>query len=155
MRKHLLRKKLNVGKIYGKFRPGLFLFDNNSGDIVYLYAINDVAFKEISNILKNNNKTKNLSDMNRATILHKIFGLTCDVASDNTEFKITGKPVCPKCNSNKMYSWEPIYPIEIVEVDIPDVSHKHWNKLSDPEKKFRINEAVEKFLADKDNKKIF
>ena len=142
------KNKFKVPELLGD-PYGEFLLRNNAGNTLYLDAISDFAFKEISNIIKNNSKTKNMNDMSRASVLHAIFGIACDLSSDKTEFKIGGNPICPNCHSNEMYSWEPIYPDEIIDINVPKVGHDQWNKLSDSEKQFRVNEAIEKFVKSK------
>jgi hypothetical protein len=33
-----------------------------------------------------------------------------------------------------MSSWEPKEPIELVEIDVPDATHRRWSALSENEK---------------------
>lgn len=135
-----------LGEPYGEF-----LLRTKTGEIEYLFAIDSSEFLEVGNIVDKFLENTGISELGRAKVLHQLFGITCDLASDGTEYKIGGKPICPKCGSNEMYSWEPIYPVEIVEVDVPHVTHERWNKLSDVEKQSKIEEAVKRVLADKDN----
>ena len=139
-----------LGNPYGEF-----LLRSLCGEMRYLNAINSVVFSDAGKIVDQLLEKTQITDLGKAKVLHEIFGLACDLASDNTEFKICGNPICPQCHSNDMYSWIDVSHQEIVDIDVPDVTHEHWNKLSYSEKQFQINEAVEKFLADKDNKKIF
>ena len=131
-----------------------FLMRTKTGKMAYLFAIGDEVFSKIKHQFESMPKLKNIDTLARVTILHQIFCITCDLANDGTEYKIGGKPICPKCGSNKMYSWESIYPPEMVEMNVPHVTHDRWNKLTDAEKKSKIEEAVERVLANNDNLEI-
>ena len=128
-----------------------FLMRTKTGKIAYLFAIDDEIFSSLKSKFENMPTLKKIDISTRVAVLHQIFGITCDLASDGTGYNIGAKPVCPNCGSTDMYSWEPIYPAEIFEIDVPHVTHERWNKLSNIEKQSQIKEAIERVLADKEN----
>lgn len=129
-----------IGDAYGEF-----LMRNAKGDIVYLNSFDDPVFNEVEKLFKNCVK---LEQLNNAKLFQTILSVACDPSLDGDFYCIRNKPLCPNCGSNKMLSWEGVYPQEIVEVDVPNVTHECWNKLSAKEKQDRVKEAIEKVLKD-------
>jgi len=130
-----------LGEPYGEF-----LVRTEKGETSYLHAISDSVFKEVSVYLRDNPILSDMDRVSRARVLHEIFGIACDLSIGGYEYKIGGNPVCPRCHSNRMYSWEPIYPPEILDIDIPLVTHLNWNKLTNDEKQSRIENALKQIL---------
>lgn len=157
MKLHLFRYECkNCGNIF-KFPElfgnpyGEFLLKSKSGKMAYLNAIDSNVFKEFSGLLKSNEKIIGMQDTKRAKILHHIFDIACDNAPDGSVYGIMQKPACTNCGKSSIGHWGPTNPPEIVELDVPNVTYEQWNKLSNAEKKIRIDETVERVLQNEKN----
>ncbi|CAN5273902.1 hypothetical protein BH10PSE19_BH10PSE19_09640 [soil metagenome] len=120
---------------------GEFLLRSND-DVTYLMALDSNEFKEFFQILESLPQLKGLDRMEYAKIMHKIFGVACDLALDGTMYQITNSPRCPHCKSHNMASWMPSNPPALVDEEVKMVTYKHWDKLSYDEKKELINNAL-------------
>lgn len=136
-----------LGEPYGEF-----ILRSANGEMRYLFAIESKEFLEVGNIVDELLSDNTISELGKAQVLHQIFGIACDPAPDKSEFKICGDPVCPSCQSNNMYSWEPAFSSE---VDDENVYQFPWNKFDYSKKKILIREAVERVLKNKDKLNIF
>lgn len=121
---------------------GEFLLHNHRNESRYLYAIGDVVFAEVSKLIASNDRTKDLNDGDRATILHSIFGVACDKASDGSTFKIGYEQTCSVCGTKKMKNCFQIFPFEVVEKDVQETTYHEWNSLSEDEKFKLIDKAI-------------
>ncbi len=135
-----------IGDPYGEF-----LLRSPAGEMRYLPAMNSEVYLNAGDMVDEYLKDTRLSSVGKAKVLHQIFSLACDLAADSSEFKIGGDPICPACQGNNMYSWEPTHPAEIIEVEVPLVTHNHWSKLTDLDKQQKIQEAVDRVLANKES----
>ena len=61
-----------LGNPYGEF-----LMRSEKGDIAYLYALDNVVFKEFSDMLAQHSMISGMQDVEQAKILHQIFGFAC------------------------------------------------------------------------------
>ena len=125
---------------------GEFLLRSLNDHLGYLLAISSEEFRTVKNMLKANVKLKNFSEMERATVLHNIFSVVCDLAPDDTEYQIGRFPTCPNCKTREMSSWGPAVPPKFINEEIQPITYKRWSKLKDQEKKALINNAVENYL---------
>ena len=129
---------------------GEFIMFNSSGDSVYLNSFQDLIFDEFEILFKE--KSKNFDAINEKNAIHifqTIFSITCDPSTDGSRYSITAFPTCKSCGSKNMASWGPTNPPEFTD-DIKSPTHEEWNKLSDFEKKVKVEEAIKQVLADKD-----
>ncbi|WP_431822661.1 hypothetical protein [Burkholderia sp. F1] len=114
---------------------GEFLLWSENGKVVYLNAFEDQTFKEVDNLLCLHSKTSALDSLDRAKILHKIYGkLACDRDESGSIFSIEASPPCPVCGSQAIASWESINPAEVVDLELSNVTHFYWNSLTFDEK---------------------
>ena len=127
---------------------GEFLMRNQSGDLVYLNACQDSVFDETQKLFKEIKlKFKEIYHTNESDVFQNIFSVTCDISSDNTFFNIMQKPLCPTCGKFEVeLSWGPTNPPEYIEKNIAPVTHAHWNKLTEKEKKILISDAIDSYL---------
>lgn len=128
---------------------GEFLFRKESNEVKYLNAIESAEFKNFGKVIDTLLQDSKISDLGRAKILHETFGIACDKSSNGEEYKITNSPVCRFCQSKKVYSWEPAFPPEVVDVEIAPVTHFHWKELTEKEKEKKIKLSIEPILANK------
>jgi ribosomal protein S27AE len=114
---------------------GKFLMRSSSGSTVYLDALQDDTYKEIDNFLLSQEKIRSLNDNDRSEILQRIYGIiACDRDKDGNYFVIGAHPACPNCGAQEMASWEFKQPPEIIDIMIPNVTHKYWSSLNKQEK---------------------
>jgi hypothetical protein len=131
------------GESYGEF-----LMRNPAGDIVFVSSFRDILFQELENQFNNNSHVKDIGPLIKTKIFHKIFGLTCDPASDNNKYQIGLLPFCPKCHLNNNLSWHQTNPPELVDIELSEVTHVNWNKLTDGQKAIILNNAIELYTKD-------
>ena len=108
----------------------------------YLNAIEDPVYEEVDRILKKSPKTKGKDDIQLAAILRSVFSIACDPDIDGTFFKIGLPPRCPTCGSDEASYWEAFDPPKFLEKDIPHVTHKKWNTLSEKEKEDLVSSSI-------------
>jgi hypothetical protein len=118
--------KFTSPSVYGY---GEFLMRSESGDLAYLYAIDDPVFKNFSKQLA---ATPELANKQQAKTkaLHNTFGFACDLSIDGTFYQITNKPKCPKCNNINYADFGITNPPESVDLDLSPVTHNLWQSLS-------------------------
>lgn len=125
---------------------GEFILRTERGEVSYLSAIDSDDFSEVSGMIATFLKGKGISELGRAQVLHQIFGIACDLSPGGYVYKIGEHPLCPECGNNNMHSWKPTDPPEIVELDLPSVTHDEWNSLAIFEKRSRVEKAVDEVL---------
>jgi hypothetical protein len=134
---------------------GEFLFrSKTTGQVTYLNAIESKEFSEVSKLVDQNKKVKKIDEMERADILHEIYGYVSDLAPDGSIYESEGLPLCPYCHSNKNLSWIPTDPPEYVYEEIKVLPHHQWNQLTKDEKKELIDNAI-KLLLEREHSKYF
>lgn len=72
-----------------------------------------------------------------------VLGVACDPAPSGHLYDFTGKIWCPVCGSPNVHYW-PDHPFQFEVIDLPHVTHQAWQRLSDEEKRKRIQEALQK-----------
>lgn len=97
----------------------------------------DGVFNEVWGIVKGLLSGSQLAEIERSERFSAVFGAICDPASDGSEFDMTGRPFCPACGERNI-SFGPTQPPAFRSADIPDVSHRAWDRLSDEEKRKRV-----------------
>jgi len=125
------------------FLYGLFIMRSpETGEEVLLDAIEDPVYNEVSDILEIEFSTSEIDNFDSASVLQEIFGIACDPDSKENLFKIGGIPKCPQCGSDEVAFWEAPEPPEMVEKQIPSVTHNKWNALDHNQKVNLIREAL-------------
>lgn len=127
----------------GETAYGEFLLWSKNAEIAYLNAFTDGTYKSVDRLLLAIPEIAGLNPLLRSEILQEIYGrLACDFDSKGDFFQISGLPPCPACGSQNITSWRFKNPPEVVEIDIPPVSHKRWEGLSDLQRKIFLNEQL-------------
>ena len=122
---------------------GEFLLRTPSGEWAYLDAMADASYKEVDSLLSSNSRTAHLSDAERCVCLMHIYGkVACDPASDGTVFVLAAFPPCPNCGSQEMASWEYLNPAQVVDEEVPNVTHTRWATLSAAQKAVLVEAAL-------------
>lgn len=127
----------------GESRYGEFLLWSSSGDVAYLNAFQDKTYQEVADLIAAQSEILKRDSFKAAEVLQNIFGpLACDPDRTGAPFVIGAHPPCKKCKRGRVASWEMIDPPKIVDLDIPSVTHKRWDRLTDREKAAAVSRAV-------------
>ena len=107
----------------------LLLRSTGLGTESVVFALSDEAFGEVGRLLDVVGGAE-IGSYRQGELVQEIFGITCDPDIDGSRFVVGGKPRCPTCGSHLMQGWRATEPPEIVDIDIPHVSHEKWMKKS-------------------------
>lgn len=78
-----------------------------------------------------------------------VFSHICD-PSNGVKYSFGTKPVCPNCHSHNIKGWGPTEnPYETIDLDIPYITHYHWDSLSQEEKEKIIHDEVLRLVTEK------
>ena len=135
-------KAPEITEVYG----GFIMRSNHINDSVYLNSLDDKVFDEMETLFKSNEIVKNNGRLNDTDLFQSLFSISCDLASDGSQYQIGLFPICPNCGSRNMASWGRTHPLELTEEDMEPVKHENWNKLTDMEKRNLFNEAIKTYL---------
>jgi hypothetical protein len=80
-----------------------------------------------------------------------IFGKIFDFAADGSNYDMSGKYKCTKCGSSNV-SYGPTVPPVFWEGELPFVTHKMWDKMSDEKKQQLLFMYIKEML---NNSEIF
>jgi hypothetical protein len=112
-----------------------FLLRSEIDELIYFYAANSREFKELSDILDLYFGLRDRKDIDESDVIQDIFSLVCDLSPQKKLYFMNKHPNCTQCLSPyQMEGWIDIYPPEIVDVDIKEITCKEWNELSKVEK---------------------
>lgn len=121
---------------------GEFLLRSSAGELTHLNGLEDDTYAEVSDLLEKLPKIAVLRPEERAAVLQRVFGeVACDPGPSGLPLSMVAKPPCPFCRSQRMASWEPKEPVELVEIDVPEVTHRGWSALSEDEKIAQLKRA--------------
>jgi hypothetical protein len=107
----------------------------------------DGVFDEVSQLLDRVPGVPALWDNDRGGLVQAVFGVACDPDGDGTPFVIGGKPPVPNCGCHTMASWTAANPPEIVDIDVPHVTHERWSRLTGEDHAAAVRRAAEKLLS--------
>lgn len=119
----------------GDMSYGQFLVRSKSGQVRYLDGINDPVFDEVREILKAAGAMSSSTTPEEADYFHEVFGRTVDRDENGEEFSTKRPRSCPRCHSTDL--------VTLADsiggmIDVPVVTHEHWNSLSESEKRKAI-----------------
>lgn len=127
-----------AGGGYGTF----LLRTRRSGELAYFDAFSDSVFSEAESILLKTPAFADQDSSERARILHRLYGLTCDRAESGEQYQLAAHPWCPKCGSSEMKNWAASEPPRLEEVNLAPVTHEEWSKMSLDEKRALLKSAL-------------
>lgn len=123
---------------------GEFLLWSSNGQMVYLNAFEDPTFKATEAALQRLPSASSLQPVARTRILQTIYGpAVCDPDEHGSPFRMDQMCPCPTCGTQRMSSWEPKKPAEVVDIAVKPVTHASWAELSDSERDHRIENALD------------
>ncbi len=73
----------------------------------------------------------------------RVLGVACDPAPSGQLYDFTGRIWCPVCGSPNV-DYRPDDPFQFEVIDLPHVTHRAWQQLSETEKRERLREALQK-----------
>ncbi|NPD68816.1 hypothetical protein HN018_12570 [Lichenicola cladoniae] len=116
---------------YGKF----LLRDEGGTSISYLDALADSTYPEVSTLLRGLVETAHLTANKRADLLQRLYGeVACDPDDEGRAFIVGRHPKCPICASHTMRFWNEVVPDKFVDAEVPHVTHRHWQFLTEGQK---------------------
>lgn len=122
----------------GGFSYGEFMLRNNSNNrLLYLNAMEDPTFLEVSNLVKKNPRLNGLKESEKSEVFQRVVGKAYD--SDEGQYGIGTFPMCVVCGSSEVESYKEIIPPEFINIDVPVATSEKWQKLTDEEKKNLID----------------
>ncbi len=113
----------------------------NGEEIKYLYAIEDHAFSELSQLVENAMKTSGMSEDARSGIFQKIIGVAYDKDSSGDFLSIHYSPICPFCGDAHEKKYTETNPPEYEIINVQNATSISWDKLSN-EKKMELVAAA-------------
>ncbi len=132
-----------LGGAYGEF-----IFRSSSGDTSYLNSLTDSVYEEVGQLLEHEPLTSGMGTVHRSDILQAIFGdIACDPSPSGQSFHLGAKPRCPACGSQEMASWMEKDSPQLVDLDIPHVTHEGWKSLHGQQKSDRVRQAAARYIA--------
>jgi hypothetical protein len=114
---------------------GKFLLFSKSGKVRFLDAINDPVFDEVREMLKAAGAISSSTTPAEADYLHEVFGKTVDRDESGEDFTMARPRSCPRCHSTDLVTLADSF---AGRIDVPVVTHEHWNSLSESEKQKAI-----------------
>jgi len=126
--------------VHGQF----VLRSDASLDEAFLDAMHDPTFDEVEAMLSRSWRMVGKDDWFRAHVLQRTYGeIACDPDSTGHPFRIGKLPNCPQCGG-AVLNWRAISPPQFVDCEIPSVTHRVWERLSELQKEFRIDDVLER-----------
>lgn len=119
---------------------GEFVLRTESGEEAYLEAVTNVAFSEVSIIVRAHPYFVREAPNKVGDVIQKVFGVACDSSPSGQRFHIEMMPTCPVCSSREMASWGEVYPQQ--PSPIPSATQTQWMSMSGAEKANVINCAI-------------
>lgn len=124
----------------------LLNWDDHGFDEVPKLAVKYEAI--ILNDLVKNPKHKRII-RNSVPIEQKCFSHICD-PSNGIKYYLNTEPVCPHCHSHNIKGWGPTEnPYETIDLEIPYITHHHWDSLKQEEKEKIIHDEVYRLVKEK------
>lgn len=77
------------------------------------------------------------------------FSYICD-ESNGIKYSFGTEAVCPRCHSHNIKGWGPTEnPYETIDLEIPYITHHHWDSLQQEEKEKIIHNEIYRLVTDK------
>lgn len=73
---------------------------------------------------------------------HDSLSAVCDPDTDGSPFVLGLKPRCPECGSANVPHFQSTDPPQFAEIDVPEATHREWDRLTSDQKQRRIAHAV-------------
>ncbi len=102
-------------------------------DFGYIVCYEDSVFNEVSTIVENFCKPKNLKQNQIVDCFNKVFGISCDLINGKKIDAYRSKRACPDCKKDQLET-TPYEPFKTITAKVPVITHDEWNKLSSIEK---------------------
>jgi DNA-directed RNA polymerase subunit RPC12/RpoP len=124
---------------------GLFVMRTEETDeAAFLDALNDSAFLESYEFVKDHAQLANHTDIDRGRIQQAVFSSVCDKTARGETLRIGLRPKCRSCGSRNMASWQQRMPIK--EWPLPTVTHDCWEEKTATEKRAAIDDGIQQVL---------
>lgn len=130
------------------FAYGEFLLRSDSGEIRYLNVFADGTFVEVRDIVRELQPNDNLDGCPCSNAVQEIYGAAaCDPDERGGSFGITKRVSCPACGSDAVSSRVLEGELNVVQVEVPPVTHALWTDLNADEKHLRVLRLLAKLCT--------
>jgi hypothetical protein len=126
---------------YGK----MLARSTGQGSMALVDALHDDIFAEVERLASKAVDRSVMPDWKFGNVGRYVFSVACDPDDDGSPFRIGEQPACPICGSHQMDSWERTG--RLVELEVPLVGHRDWNRLDVQRRTKLVNDAVNDFLS--------
>lgn len=123
----------------------ILLYDNGK-KYAYINLLKDETYSHITEEIDNILKEKESVILARSQdMVNTIFTITCDTI-DGSKVDFSDKRKCENCGCEEFGDLL-VEPEEIIDINIPEITHFCWNKLSVEERKQKIISAVNDYYS--------
>jgi hypothetical protein len=126
------------------FSYGEFIMRSESGLEVFLDASVNTAFMEVLNLVRTHTLVSSMDAHKSGEIAQKVFGVACDLSPKGERYQIELLPLCPKCLSRNIASWQCAKPPR--ESAIFSATQRRWQTLSPDQKKLEVDQEVKRII---------
>lgn len=128
---------------------GPIIYSNGLGSMRFLDPLADPTWPEVSAIVDTltASSSTRVTDAQKASLFHSALARTVDPPEVGAFVSAWEYPPCARCGSKRRSFFGPFEPLRFRDVELEEVSHDRWNRLS---LKQRIEEAA-KAIADRNN----
>ncbi|WUR11026.1 hypothetical protein E7V67_014990 [[Empedobacter] haloabium] len=124
---------------YGEF----LLRSEGTLEVAYLNALEDAAYGEVYDLIKQNPRMHGMREHFIADVLRQIYAVVaCDPDSAGYSFGIGQFPRCPFCSAGNVAHWEEIDPPIFIDLPADPVTHTCWDDLSKDQKIAKIDNEL-------------
>jgi hypothetical protein len=128
------------------FSYGEFIMRSESGFEVFLDATTNDAFLEVLELVRQHPLIHKLDSHKSGEIAQKVFSVACDLSPKGEKYKIELSPLCPKCLSRNMASWQCVNPPR--KSLIETATQLRWHALPYDEKISEVDQEIMKIIHD-------
>jgi hypothetical protein len=127
--------------LVGDYMPyGCYYMYARNGDIAYWEAVTDYIFTECGEIIFDL-LPSTLTDVQKRAAAWLVRGICCDRAADGSIYQESA--YCPLCGSSS-HEVNYVEPRHEADMEVPDVTHHHWNSLSQEQKRQLVHDEMKR-----------
>jgi len=141
------RSRFRAPELLGGYGSVLLRSEGRGRETLVDFFDDGGVMAELTRLAKRLPLVSGLTDRRLGELAQYLFGKTVDPDDDGSRYGIGVPPRCPVCGSNRMDWWEATEPPEFVELEVPSVTHKRWQALSEKEKLDELEIAANDFLS--------
>ena len=90
-------------------------------------AIGDTLIVAVGAAVRGHPAAWSVDDLTCGAITQRVFARLSDPAPDGSRYSRDTKPACPECGACTPRHWQSREPPELVELEVPDLTHDDWD----------------------------